>query len=157
MPLPKGRRAPNQLAKLVVDMATGDAPNDKKAILHPPAPAGRGNSAKARAASQTPERRRAVARKAAGDPLAVHTMSAPQTQDRRQPTRAARSIQRANETPTTANVVDAISDLHDHVGTELQPLKEGDVATLKEDLVGTLNGDVGKLLHHFGLVSGGPP
>ena len=65
MPLPKRRRAPNHLAKLVVDMATGGARNDKKEILNPPAPAGRGNRAKARAASQTPERRREVARKAA--------------------------------------------------------------------------------------------
>ena len=155
MPPPKGRRAPNQLAKLVVDMATGDAPNDKNAILHAPALAGRGSSAKARAARLTPGAAPRGRPQGSRDPLAVHTMSAPQTQDRRQPTKAARSIQRATEAPTTANVIDAISDLHDHVGTELQPLK-GDVGTIKED-VGTLKGDVGKLLHHFGLVSGSPP
>ena len=58
-------------------------------------------------------------------------MSAPQTQDRRQPTKAARSIQRAKEAPTTANVVEAISDLHDHVGAELQALKD-DLGTAQE-------------------------
>ena len=55
----------NQLAKLVVDIATGAVPNDKDEILNPPAPPGRANSAKARVASQTPERRREIARKAA--------------------------------------------------------------------------------------------
>ena len=65
MPLPKRPRAPNQFAKLVVDMATGAEPNDKDEILNPPAPVGRVNSAKARAAGQTPERRREVARRAA--------------------------------------------------------------------------------------------
>ena len=65
LPIPKRPRDPNQLAKLVVDMATGAVPNDKDEILNPPPPAGRVNSAKARAASQTPERRREVARKAA--------------------------------------------------------------------------------------------
>jgi hypothetical protein len=46
-------------------MATGAVPNDKDEILQPPEPTGRANSAKARAASQTPERRSEVARKAA--------------------------------------------------------------------------------------------
>ena len=61
----KRPRDGNQLAKLVVDIATGDLPNDKDEILNPPAPPAKANSAKARAASQTPERRREVARKAA--------------------------------------------------------------------------------------------
>ena len=65
VPLPKRPRDSNQLAKLVVDMATGDVPNDKDEILDPTAPSGRANSAKARAISQTPERRREVAQKAA--------------------------------------------------------------------------------------------
>lgn len=65
MALPKRPRDGNQLAKLVVDMATGQVPNDKDEILNPPEPSGRVNSAKARAASQTPERRREIARKAA--------------------------------------------------------------------------------------------
>lgn len=65
MPASKRPRDPNQLAKLVVDMATGQVPNDKDGILNPSAPLGRANSAKACAASQTPERRSAVARKAA--------------------------------------------------------------------------------------------
>ena len=54
MPMPKRPRDGNQLAKLVVDMATGQVPNDKDEILNPPEPAGRTNSAKARAASHCP-------------------------------------------------------------------------------------------------------
>ena len=65
MPIPKRPRDGNQLAKLVVDMATGAIPNDKDEILNPPAPPARAASAKARAASRTPERRREIARKAA--------------------------------------------------------------------------------------------
>ena len=61
----KRPRDGNQLAKLVVDIATGQVPNDKDEILNPPEPPARANGAKARAASQTPERRREVARKAA--------------------------------------------------------------------------------------------
>lgn len=59
MPLPKRPRGPNQLAKLVVDMATGEVPNDKEQ------PTGRAKSAKARAASQTAERRSEIARSVA--------------------------------------------------------------------------------------------
>ena len=69
MPLPRRPRDPNQLAKLVVDMATGEVPNDKEQVLaamrEQEQPAGRAKSAKARAASQTAERRAEVARKAA--------------------------------------------------------------------------------------------
>jgi len=69
MPLPKRPRDPNQLAKLVVDMATGEVPNDKDEVLaalsEQEQPTGRAKSAKARAASQTAERRSEVARKAA--------------------------------------------------------------------------------------------
>ena len=61
----KRPRDGNQLAKLVVDIATGEVPNDKDEILNPPAPTGKANSARARAASQTPDRRSEVARKAA--------------------------------------------------------------------------------------------
>ena len=61
----KGPRDGNRLAKLVVDMATGEVPNDKDGILNPPEPADRATSAKARAASQTPEQFSKVARKAA--------------------------------------------------------------------------------------------
>ena len=66
MPIPKRPRDGNQLAKLVVDTATGEAPNDKDEVLAPAEePSGRAKSAKARADSQTPERRSEVARKAA--------------------------------------------------------------------------------------------
>ena len=69
MPLPKRPRDPNQLAKLVVDMATGEVPNDKEQVLdalrEQEQPTGRAKSAKARAASQTAQRRSEVARKAA--------------------------------------------------------------------------------------------
>ena len=57
MPVPKRPRDGHQLAMLVADMATGEAPNDKDEILSPESePAGWASSAKARAASQTPER-----------------------------------------------------------------------------------------------------
>lgn len=49
----------NQLAKRVVDLATGDATDEV-----PPA-TGRAKSAHARAASMTPERRKEIARKGA--------------------------------------------------------------------------------------------
>ena len=69
MPLPRRPRDPAQLAKLVVDMATGEVPNDKEQVLaalsEQEQPSGRAKSAKARAASQTAERRAEVARNAA--------------------------------------------------------------------------------------------
>ena len=69
MPLPKSPLDPDQLAKLVVDMATGEVPNDKEQVLaalsEQEQPTGRAKCAKARAASQTAERRSEVARRAA--------------------------------------------------------------------------------------------
>ena len=69
MALPRRPRNPNQLAKLVVDMATDEVLNDKEQVLaalsEQEQPTGRAKSAKARAASQTAERRAEVARKAA--------------------------------------------------------------------------------------------
>ena len=69
MPLPKRPRDPAQLAKLMVDMATGEVSNDKDQVLaalsEQEQPTGRAKSAKARAASQTGERRSEVARRAA--------------------------------------------------------------------------------------------
>ena len=69
MPLPSRPRDPAQLAKLVVDMATGEVPNDKEQVLaalsEQEQPTGRAKSAKARATSQTPERRSEIARQAA--------------------------------------------------------------------------------------------
>lgn len=56
---PKRPRDANQLAKRIVDLATGDATDDV------PEPTGRAKSAHARAASMTAERRSAIARKAA--------------------------------------------------------------------------------------------
>ena len=57
------------LARMIVDMATGEIPNDKAEVLAAMngevEPTGRAKSAKARAASQTPERRAEAARKAA--------------------------------------------------------------------------------------------
>ena len=69
MPLPRRPRDPAQLAKLVVDMATGEVPNDKEQVLaalrEQEQPTGRAKSARARAASQTAERRSEIARNAA--------------------------------------------------------------------------------------------
>ena len=57
MPLPRRPSDQAQLAKLVVDMATGEVPNDKEQVLaafsEQEQPTGRAKSAKARAASQT--------------------------------------------------------------------------------------------------------
>ena len=68
--LPKRPRDTAQLAKLALDMATGEVENDKEPVLEAlreqeQPPAGRAKSAKARAASQTPERRMAIAKQAA--------------------------------------------------------------------------------------------
>lgn len=69
MPLPKRPTDPIERAKVVMDMLIGETPNDKEQVLehrHAEAnPTGCAKSAKARAASQTPERRREVAKKAA--------------------------------------------------------------------------------------------
>ena len=66
MPLPRRPRDCNQLAKLVVDVATGEVPNDKEQVLaalsEQKQPTGRTKSAKARAASQTAVRRTEVGR-----------------------------------------------------------------------------------------------
>lgn len=65
MTKPKRPRDPNQLAKLIADIATGEAedappkPKDETAVAH-----GR-EGGKRRAANMTPERRAEIARKAA--------------------------------------------------------------------------------------------
>lgn len=70
MKRPKRPRDAVQCAKLVCDMLTGEVPNDKDEVLAAIAaeqaePTGRAKSAKARAASQTPERRSEIAKRAA--------------------------------------------------------------------------------------------
>ena len=70
MPLPKRPRDPIARTKLVMDMLTGEQPNDKEQVLalngeSVPEPTGPAKAAKARAASQTAARRSEVARKAA--------------------------------------------------------------------------------------------
>ena len=54
--MPKRPRDVNQLAKAVVDMTTGQIPNDSLAE-----PSGRARGGKARAAKLTPARRREIA------------------------------------------------------------------------------------------------
>lgn len=54
--MPKRPRDVNQLAKTVVDMTTGQIPNDSLAE-----PSGRARGGKARAAKLTPARRREIA------------------------------------------------------------------------------------------------
>ena len=67
--LPKRPRDPVERTKLVFDMLTGEVPNDKEQVLEAlrqeAEPTGNARSARARAASQTPARRREVARAAA--------------------------------------------------------------------------------------------
>ena len=67
MPVPKRPRDPIARAKVVMDMLTGETPNDKHQVLGTESeqPNGHAKAAHARAASQSPERRREVARKAA--------------------------------------------------------------------------------------------
>ena len=70
MPLPKRPRDPIARAKFAMDMLTGERPNDKEQVLAPlngedEAPTGPAKAAKARAASQSAERRSEIARKAA--------------------------------------------------------------------------------------------
>lgn len=63
---PKRPKDPVERTKLILDMLTGEVPNDKAEVLaEQPEPTGPAKAAKARAASQTPERRSEVARKAA--------------------------------------------------------------------------------------------
>jgi hypothetical protein len=66
MPLPRRPHDPVQRSKLIMDMATGEMPNDKDQVLaalrEQEQPTGR---AKARAASQTAQHRAEVARRAA--------------------------------------------------------------------------------------------
>ena len=67
MKRPRRPRDPVELATLVVNMATGEVPNDKEQVLaafsDKRRPARRGMSAKTRAASQTPERRSKIAKR----------------------------------------------------------------------------------------------
>lgn len=69
MPTPKRPRDPIARAVHVMEMLVGDRPNDKDQVLGTAEdqgkPTGHAKAAKARAARQTPERRREVARKAA--------------------------------------------------------------------------------------------
>lgn len=67
---PKRPRDPSQLAKLIVDMATGEAPPDTLVDGKDPAAVALGRKGglkggKARAESLSPKRREAIARKAA--------------------------------------------------------------------------------------------
>lgn len=71
MPLPNRPRDPIARAKLVMDMLTGEVPNDKEQVLAArrgepePEPTGPAKAAKARVDSQTAARRSEIARKAA--------------------------------------------------------------------------------------------
>lgn len=64
MAKPKRPRDPNQLAKLILDMATGDAPRDSIPRVSARANGGK-IGGKRRAEKLTPEQRREIARKAA--------------------------------------------------------------------------------------------
>ena len=89
-------------------------------------------------------------------------MSSPQPQ--KQPSAATQSVRKAQQSPTNANIVEAIVQMHEELSgkTDVASLKtdvaslKTDVASLKTDMA-TLKTDVGKLLHHFGLTSGSTP
>jgi len=68
MPNPKRPRDANELARLIVDIATGEEPERKAPELSPMGELGRSGGlkgGKARAESLTPEQRSEIARKAA--------------------------------------------------------------------------------------------
>lgn len=66
MKRPSRPRDPNQLAKLIVDLAAGEAEGDKAPTPENEARSRAGSAgAKARSDTLTPERRREIARKAA--------------------------------------------------------------------------------------------
>jgi hypothetical protein len=69
MAKPKRPRDVNQLAKLIVDMSTGDAPPDAEPVKNPAAVAlgklGGAKGGPARAAALSPATRKAMAKKAA--------------------------------------------------------------------------------------------
>ena len=87
-------------------------------------------------------------------------MSSPQPQ--KQPSAATQSVRKAQQSPTNANIVEAIVQMHEELSGDVASLKtdvaslKTDVASLKTDMA-TLKTDVGKLLHHFGLTSGSTP
>lgn len=61
---PKRPRDPNQLARMIVDIASGEQPNEKPAKDEAAVALGRKGGQK-RAANMSPERRKEIARKAA--------------------------------------------------------------------------------------------
>lgn len=66
--MPKRPRDPNQLGKLIVDIATGESPDDVSPKKKAPDTHGRTGGLKggnARAKALSPERRRSIAKKAA--------------------------------------------------------------------------------------------
>ena len=65
MSKPKRPRDPNQLAKLIVDIATGEAENTKPAAPHPDRRKGGLKGGKARAKALSARKRRGIAKKAA--------------------------------------------------------------------------------------------
>ncbi len=58
-------RDPNQLAKLIVEMATGEAPREPEPQPETPATEARRKGGKARAKKVSPRKRKAIAREAA--------------------------------------------------------------------------------------------
>ena len=87
-------------------------------------------------------------------------MSSPQPSSA--PRRAKQAIRRAEASGPYGPVVDAIKAVHEDLSADIADLKS-DVSDLKSDVadlksnVASLNTNVDRLLHHFGLVSGGPP
>jgi len=66
--MPKRPRDPNQLAKMIVDIATGelgDTVSESKKIHNPKGRSGGLKGGKARAAALSPRKRKAIAKKAA--------------------------------------------------------------------------------------------
>ena len=78
-------------------------------------------------------------------------MSSPQPKPSTRPTAASRAINRAKQSPTNENIVDALDNMYG----EMSEMR-ADVATIKTDMSG-LKTDVRKLLDRYGLVSGDQP
>ena len=76
--------------------------------------------------------------------------------------RTEQAIRRAETSGGHGPVVDAIKVVHEELSADIAVLKS-DVAVLKSDVavlksnVARIDANVEKLLHHFGIVSGGTP
>lgn len=86
-------------------------------------------------------------------------MSSPAPRNRSKPA-TARSVARAKQSPTNANIVDALDRIHGEVSevrSDLSALTTRVETLATKSDMRILETDMGQLLNHFGLTSGGKP